>query len=170
MRWLLFLTSPSPTAMCSCPLAAFLMCFPTSTPATVQTAATTLYSLLVIDEYRLIIGAKRDIIFALVDIIWNSNSPARSMKDALKALFGILLYPLNRVTMVELGAVPALFSLVVKDGRIGVIEDATTIQLRGPDPMTNFATLPKAKQEIQVLISSEYDSFYCYLCYCDIEK
>ncbi|XP_010276675.1 PREDICTED: U-box domain-containing protein 11 [Nelumbo nucifera] len=99
----------------------------TSTPATVQTAAATLYSLLVVDEYRPIIGAKRDIIFALVDIIRNSNSPARSIKDALKALFGISLYPLNRATMVELGAVPALFSLVVKDGRIGVVEDATAV-------------------------------------------
>nr|DAD31769.1 TPA_asm: hypothetical protein HUJ06_010620 [Nelumbo nucifera] len=106
----------------------------TSTPATVQNATTTLYSLLV-----------RDIIFALVDIIQNSNSPARSMKDALKALFGISLYPLNRATMVELGAVPALFLLVVKDDQIGVIEDATTIQLRGPDAMMNFATSPKAK-------------------------
>lgn len=100
---------------------------PTASTDTIQTAAATLYSLLVVAEYRPIIGAKRDIIFALVDIIRNSKSPPRSIKDALKALFGLSLYPLNRATMVELGAVPALFSLVVKDGRIGIVEDATAV-------------------------------------------
>lgn len=46
----------------------------------------------------------------------------RSIKDALKAL-----YPLNRTTLVKLGAMPPLFILVVKDGRRGVVEDATTV-------------------------------------------
>nr|DAD21152.1 TPA_asm: hypothetical protein HUJ06_022615 [Nelumbo nucifera] len=48
------------------------------------------------------------------------------------------------------------------------VYDNAAIQLRGPDAMTNFTTPPKAKQEIQVPTSSGYDSFYCYLCYCDI--
>ncbi|KAF8403648.1 hypothetical protein HHK36_011752 [Tetracentron sinense] len=100
---------------------------PSSSTASVQTAAATLYSLLAVDDYRPIIGAKRDIVYALVDIVRNQNSPPRSIKDALKALFGISLYPLNRATMVELGAVPALFSLVVNDGRVGIVEDATAV-------------------------------------------
>nr|DAD43699.1 TPA_asm: hypothetical protein HUJ06_001929 [Nelumbo nucifera] len=83
-----------------------VLCLSTSTPATIQTIVATLHNLLVV-------GGKRDIILALV--------------DTLKTLYGISLYPFNRATMVELGAVPALFSLVVKDGWIGVIEDATTI-------------------------------------------
>ncbi|KAG1331818.1 U-box domain-containing protein 1 [Cocos nucifera] len=55
------------------------------------------------------------------------STPGRSIKDALKALFGIALYPLNRPALVDLGAVPALFSLVVNDGRTGVVEDATAV-------------------------------------------
>uniref|UniRef100_A0A803NSL3 Uncharacterized protein n=1 Tax=Cannabis sativa TaxID=3483 RepID=A0A803NSL3_CANSA len=55
------------------------------------------------------------------------HPPPRSVKDALKALFGIALYPLNRGSMIELGAVPALFSLVLKDGRVGIVEDATAV-------------------------------------------
>ncbi|XP_059652013.1 U-box domain-containing protein 11 [Cornus florida] len=99
---------------------------PTS-PSAAQSAAATLFSLLTVDEYRPIIGSKRDIVYALIDIIRSPNSLPRSIKDALKALFGIALYALNRATIIELGAVPALFSLVVKDGRVGVVEDATAV-------------------------------------------
>ncbi|XP_028799016.1 U-box domain-containing protein 4 isoform X2 [Neltuma alba] len=99
----------------------------TSSPTAVQSSAATLHSLLVVDEYRPIIGSKRDIVYALVDIIKSLNSPSRSIKDALKALFGISLYPLNRSTMIHLGAVAPLFSLVVKDGRIGIVEDSTAV-------------------------------------------
>ncbi|KAA8537335.1 hypothetical protein F0562_026978 [Nyssa sinensis] len=99
---------------------------PTS-PSAAQSAAATLYSLLIVDDYRPIIGSKRDIVYALIDILRNPKSLPRSIKDALKALFGIAQYPLNRATMIDLGAVPALFSLVVKDGRVGVVEDATAV-------------------------------------------
>ncbi|PON98764.1 Beta-catenin [Trema orientale] len=95
--------------------------------AAVQSSAAALHSLLVVDEYRPIVGSKRDIIYSLVDILKTPSSPPRSVKDALKALFGIALYPLNRGSMIELGAVPALFSLVVKDGRVGIVEDATAV-------------------------------------------
>lgn len=55
------------------------------------------------------------------------NSQARSIKDALKALFGIALYPLNRQQIINLGGVQPLFSLIVNDGRIGIVEDATAV-------------------------------------------
>ncbi|CAK9133628.1 unnamed protein product [Ilex paraguariensis] len=98
-----------------------------SSPLTTQCAAATIFSLLTDESFRPIIGHKRDIVFALIDVIRDAKSVPRSIKDALKALFGIALYPLNRATMIELGAVPALFSLVVKDGRVGVVEDATAV-------------------------------------------
>ncbi|KAL8192264.1 hypothetical protein R6Q57_027931 [Mikania cordata] len=102
-------------------------------PSTAQSASATIFSLLTVDTYRPIIGSKRDILYALIDIIRNPKSHPRSIKDALKALFGVSLYPLNRATVIELGAVPALFSLVVKDGRVGIVEDATAViaQLAG---------------------------------------
>lgn len=96
-------------------------------PSAAQSAAATLFSLLTVDEYRPIIGSKRDIIYALIDIVRSPNSHPRSIKDSLKALFGILLYPLNRATVIELGAVSVLFSLVMKDDRVGVVEDATAV-------------------------------------------
>ncbi|KAF3434271.1 hypothetical protein FNV43_RR25374 [Rhamnella rubrinervis] len=98
-----------------------------TSPSAVQSSAATLHSLLVVDEYRPIIGSKRDIIYSLIDILKTPSSPPRSVKDALKALFGIALYPLNRSSLIELGAVPPLFSVVVKDGRVGIVEDATAV-------------------------------------------
>ncbi|XP_068345091.1 U-box domain-containing protein 4-like [Pyrus communis] len=100
---------------------------PSSSPSAVQSSAATLHSLLVVDDYRPIIGSKRDIVYSLIDIVKCPNSPPRSVKDALKALFGIALYAPNRIALVELGAVPTLFTLVVKDGRVGIVEDATAV-------------------------------------------
>ncbi|KDP40542.1 hypothetical protein JCGZ_24541 [Jatropha curcas] len=99
----------------------------TTAPTAIQSSAATLHSLLVVDSYRPIIGSKRDIVYSLIDILKTPKSPPRSIKDALKALFGIALYPLNRSTLIDLGAVPALFSLVLKDGRVGIVEDATAV-------------------------------------------
>lgn len=99
-----------------------------TSPDAVQSCAATLHSLLISDEsYRPIIGSKRDILYSLLSIITAANAPPRSIKDALKALFGIALYQLNRATLVGLGAVPALVSLIVRDSRTGVVEDATAV-------------------------------------------
>lgn len=65
--------------------------------------------------------------YSLIDLVGFRESPSRSMKDGLKALFGLALYPLNRALMVEFGVVDALFGVVVRDGRVGVVEDATAV-------------------------------------------
>ncbi|CAL9183117.1 unnamed protein product [Musa hybrid cultivar] len=77
------------------------------------------YSFLSIEVYRSIIGSKKPLIVALVDLLSAPDASTRSIKDALKALFGLDLYSLNRTTLVELGVVLPLFVLVVKDGRKG---------------------------------------------------
>ncbi|KAK6933985.1 Armadillo [Dillenia turbinata] len=99
-----------------------------SSAAAVQSAAATFHSLLIFDDsYRPLIGGKRDILYALIDIIRYHNSPPKSIKDALKALFGVSLYTQNRAALIELDAVPPLFSLVINDGRVGIVEDATAV-------------------------------------------
>lgn len=98
-----------------------------ASPFTEQCAAGTLYSLLLVESYRPIIGHKRDILFGLVDMVKRPDSASRSIKDGLKALFGLSLYQQNRAALIGLGLVPVLFSLVCKDGRVGVVEDATAV-------------------------------------------
>ncbi|KAM0954148.1 putative armadillo-like helical protein [Dioscorea sansibarensis] len=127
---LLNLSISCPEALMSTPglldaLAAALL--PPAPPTASQHAAATLFSLLSVESFRPIIGSKRSIVSALMELVRSSKSRTRSIKDALKALFGISLYPMNRAMMVEIGAVAVLFSLVVKDGRTGIVEDATAV-------------------------------------------
>lgn len=99
-----------------------------SAPATVaQNAATTVFSLLSVDAYRPIIGSKKPLIAALVALISAQDSGTRTVKDALKALYGVGIHPVNRTAMVEAGVVPALFSLAMEDCRTGVVEDAVAV-------------------------------------------
>lgn len=91
-------------------------------------AAAVVASLLCVDAYRPIVGAKRALLSALVSLLLPSKARGtRATKDALKALFGVALYPLNRAALVELGVVRALFGLVMTDGRTGIVEDATAV-------------------------------------------
>lgn len=99
----------------------------TSSASAVQSTAATLHSLLVEDSYRPIIGSKRDIVYALIDILKHPDSAVRSIKDALKALFGIALYQPNRKTVIELGGVGPLFGLIQRVSLVGIVEDATAV-------------------------------------------
>ncbi|XP_057740940.1 protein spotted leaf 11-like [Arachis stenosperma] len=101
-----------------------------SSPNAVQSAAATLHCLLsFVPEFRPTVGARRDILHSLIGIIESSDSPRRSVKDALKASFGIALHGPNRAIMVQLGAGSALFHLVTKERikKIGIMEDATAV-------------------------------------------
>lgn len=100
--------------------------YPASSAA-FQSAAALVFSLLYVDEYRSVIGCKRDIVYALVKSVGDRSNPSRSVQDGLRALFGISLCQLNRKVMVELGAVLVLFKVVMKDGRVGIVEDATAV-------------------------------------------
>ncbi|KAJ1426949.1 Armadillo-type fold [Sesbania bispinosa] len=101
-----------------------------SSPSAVQSAAATLHSLLTTaPEFRPLVGANLHILRALIEIINNTDSPTRSVKDALKASFAVALHPPNRTVMVRLGAVPALFGLLAnaRKRKTGIIEDATAV-------------------------------------------
>lgn len=117
--------SPSPPVKCLChpkhPR------YPCHRPPPPLPCRHNLYSFLSIEVYRSIIGSKKSLIVALVDLLSASGTSTRSIKDALKALFSLDLYPLNRTTLVELSVVLPLFALVVKDGRKGVVEDMTIV-------------------------------------------
>ncbi|PUZ52938.1 hypothetical protein GQ55_5G013400 [Panicum hallii var. hallii] len=89
-------------------------------------AAATVHSLLCAEAHRATIGARRPLLAALVALL-RARPSTRATKDALKALFGVALYPPNRATLVSLGAVQALFALVMTDGRHGIVEDATAV-------------------------------------------
>jgi len=89
-----------------------------------KNAAATIFSLLVVENYRPIVGDRPEIIRALLDLIRLGNP--RCTKDALKTLFHLALYPLNRPKLVSAGVVPVIFSLLMNAG-MGIVEDATAV-------------------------------------------
>ncbi|ERN16297.1 hypothetical protein AMTRI_Chr01g105010 [Amborella trichopoda] len=95
-------------------------------PFSLQNGAATIHSILLTEAYRPIIGDKPNITSALLNAIRRPTSP-RSIKDSLKALFALSLYPLNRPKLVEQGIVPVLFSLLINSHSNGLIEDASAV-------------------------------------------
>ncbi|KAH9321635.1 hypothetical protein KI387_016274, partial [Taxus chinensis] len=89
-----------------------------------QNAAATIFSLNVVEHYRPIFGDKASVVRGLLDLIRMGNP--KCTKDALKALFHLALYPLNRAKMVSAGLVPVLFALVM-NASTGLVEDATAV-------------------------------------------
>ncbi|CAD5194597.1 unnamed protein product [Musa acuminata subsp. malaccensis] len=88
----------------------------------------TLYSLLSIEAYRSIIGSKKPLVIALMDLLGTPPStPTRSIKDVLKALFNLILYLLNSIALIESGIMLPLFMLVVKDRWRVVVEDEMVV-------------------------------------------
>ncbi|GAB2215600.1 hypothetical protein Droror1_Dr00019989 [Drosera rotundifolia] len=99
-----------------------------TSPTTLQCCAATLTSLMIDEGARPIIGSKRDIVYALVRIVKKHDQyDGRSLRDVLRALFGIVLWEGNRGSVIELGGVEALFRVVKRDGRKGLVEDALAV-------------------------------------------
>ena len=65
---------------------------------------------------------------ALVALLRCAERGTRATKDALKVLFPVTLYALNRAALVELSLVPrrvrALLAFVMPDVQTGIVEDA----------------------------------------------
>lgn len=94
-------------------------------------AAAVVHSLLCGGEpHRAAVCERRPLLAALVALLRappHRPGATRATKDALRALFGVALYPPARAALVSLGAVQALFALVLTDARSGVVEDATAV-------------------------------------------
>ncbi|URE06359.1 U-box domain-containing protein, partial [Musa troglodytarum] len=81
--------------------------------AITQHALVTLYNVLSIEAYCSIIGLKKPLIVALMDLLGAPDIITRSIKDVFKTFFDLALYLLNYTTLVELGVMSPLFVLVV---------------------------------------------------------
>ncbi|XP_020102075.1 uncharacterized protein LOC109719704 [Ananas comosus] len=71
-------------------------------------------SLSAVEIYYPVIVLKRPLLAFLLALLRALEAPTCLINDALKALFGVTLYPLNRPPLIKLGALP-------KHGRIFVI-------------------------------------------------
>ncbi|RRT39696.1 hypothetical protein B296_00022367 [Ensete ventricosum] len=67
-------------------------------PSCHQHVVATLSSIFFVETYRSIIGSKKSLIIALVDLLKALDVLIRSIKDMPEALLGLTFYPLNYIT------------------------------------------------------------------------
>ncbi|URE05488.1 hypothetical protein MUK42_19734 [Musa troglodytarum] len=113
--------------------------------------------------------------------LWTSSTslgmPTSSIKNALKALFDLVLYLLNCTTLVELGIVPPLLILVVKDenmkafqrvNNINVLVDLVVVGNRrarenvkssGDKAMREFREVDGVEVTVRALVSDNSEGF-----------
>lgn len=88
-----------------------------------ENAAATLFSLSVVDENKVAIGAA-GAIPALIDLLCQGTP--RGKKDAATAIFNLSIYQGNKVRAVRAGIVPPLMRLL-KDAGGGMVDEALAI-------------------------------------------
>ncbi|CAK9326272.1 unnamed protein product [Citrullus colocynthis] len=86
-----------------------------------ENAAATIYSLSMVDEFKITIGASPKAIPALVRLLKEGHSAGK--RDAATALCNLALYNANKACIVVAGAVPLLIELLTDD-KAGITDDA----------------------------------------------
>lgn len=90
-----------------------------------QNAAGILFYLASVEEYRILIGETPGIIQALVDLIRDGSD--RGKKNALVAIFGLLMYPDNHWRILSTGLVPLVTNLLKTTERDDLVTDSLAI-------------------------------------------
>ncbi|XP_039057328.1 U-box domain-containing protein 1-like [Hibiscus syriacus] len=86
-----------------------------------ENAAAAIFSLSMIDDFKVAIGAHARAILALVGLLREGTTTGK--RDAATALSNLALYRANKANIVVSGAVPLLIELLVDD-KAGITDDA----------------------------------------------
>ncbi|CAM8922174.1 unnamed protein product [Rhodiola kirilowii] len=129
-----------------------------------QHAAAVLFYLSSIDEYRQLIGKTPDAIPALVDMV--RDGPKRGQKNALIAIFGLLMHQDNRWRVLKAGLVPLVLDLLKSSISADLSSDCLpilSILSEAPDGAFSILRRGGLKLCAQVLISSSSNTAteYC---------
>ncbi|KAG2408135.1 U-box domain-containing protein [Vigna angularis] len=90
-----------------------------------QVAAAIMFYLSSVKEYRKIIGENPEVIPALVELVKEGTTCGR--KNAVVAIFGLLLLPRNHQRVVAAGAVPALLDILASSDKEELVTEALAV-------------------------------------------
>ncbi|XP_023519714.1 U-box domain-containing protein 19-like [Cucurbita pepo subsp. pepo] len=90
-----------------------------------QLAAATLFYLSSVKEYRKLIGETPDAITGLIELIKEGTTCGK--KNAVVAIFGLLLYPKNNKTVLNSGVVPILLDIIATSVNDELISDSLAV-------------------------------------------
>ncbi|KAM5572069.1 U-box domain-containing protein 19-like [Rosa sericea] len=90
-----------------------------------QSAAATIFYLTSVKEYRKLIGETPEAIRGLVDLM-KEGTPC-GKKNAVVAIFGLLLLPKNHHRVLEAGAVPLLIDILAASEKVELLSDTLAV-------------------------------------------
>ncbi|KAK6931076.1 Armadillo [Dillenia turbinata] len=90
-----------------------------------QLAAATLFYLSSVEEYRLLIGKMSEVFSALTELI--KDGANRSKKNALAAIFGLLVSPENHWRVISAGAIPLLVEILKGSKREEIVTNSLAV-------------------------------------------
>lgn len=90
-----------------------------------QHAAATLFYLASIEEFRKMIGERTEAIPALMSMVKEGHD--RGKKNALVAIYGLLMHPGNHGKVLESGAVPLVLDLLTSSEREELVTDSLAV-------------------------------------------
>ncbi|CAK9137782.1 unnamed protein product [Ilex paraguariensis] len=90
-----------------------------------QQAAGVLFYLASVEEYRILIGENPEIIPSLIELLWDGTN--RGKKNALVAIFGLIMYPDNHWRVLSAGLVPLLVNLLPSFEREDLVIDSMAV-------------------------------------------
>ncbi|KAK1553680.1 hypothetical protein Q3G72_002023 [Acer saccharum] len=134
-------------------------------PESKQHAAATLFYVASIEEYKILIGENPEAIPALVEMI--KDGADRSKKNALVAIFGLLMHPDNHWRVLAAGAVPLLLDLLTTCDRDDIVKDSLAVlatlaeKLGGTIAILRRGALSKVLRILDSSTTSRAGKEYC---------
>ncbi|XP_017222283.1 U-box domain-containing protein 1 isoform X2 [Daucus carota subsp. sativus] len=89
-----------------------------------ENAAATIFSLSMVDDYKVLIGGHPKAIPALVELLIDGTTAGK--RDAATALFNLAVYNINKSCVAVSGAIPLLIELLMDD-KAGITDDALAV-------------------------------------------
>lgn len=111
-----------------------------------QLAAATLFYLSSVKEYRKLIGENTESITGLVELIKEGTICGK--KNAVVAIFGLLLYPKNNRRVINSGIIPVLIDIIASSDNGELISDSLAViaalaeSSEGANAILEFSALP----------------------------
>lgn len=108
-----------------------------------QIAAATVFYLSSVKEYRKLIGENPEAIPALVELIQEGTTCGK--KNAVVAIFGLLLHPRNHQKVLEAGAVPVLLDVLASSDKEELITESLAVLAALADNVDGALAVFRAK-------------------------
>ncbi|CAL0325367.1 unnamed protein product [Lupinus luteus] len=114
-----------------------------------QTAAAIIFYLSSVKEYRKEIGENQEVIPGLVELVKEETSHGK--KNAVVAIFGLLLHPANHIRVIQSGSVPALVATLASSDKQELITECLAVLAVLAENFDGANAILKANTPLQLI-------------------